>query len=178
MLKYSSELKATIVNEYLTGQSSAKLAKRYQVPQRRIQKWVQNFRLSGIKALKNSRHKRSFTLDYKLTVVNYYLTHEVSLAEVGAHFNLKASLAGKWVSDFQHYGIAALEPQRKGRSPKLKKDHSPRRLRHLAKRTEIDRLKEELAKKNQELHETKLELEIAKKSLTLFGPSKHVPKHK
>ena len=50
--------------------------------------------------------------------------------------------------------------------------HTKKQLRHLANKTEVERLKEELAKKNQELHDTKLERDILKKSLTLFGPSK------
>lgn len=42
----------------------------------------------------------------------------------------------------------------------------------LANKSELERLKEELAKKNQELYETKMERDILKKSLSLFGPSK------
>lgn len=50
--------------------------------------------------------------------------------------------------------------------------HTKKQLRHLANKTEVERLKEELAKKNQEFYDTKLERDILKKSLTLFGPSK------
>ncbi|MFR0507408.1 helix-turn-helix domain-containing protein, partial [Limosilactobacillus reuteri subsp. suis] len=39
-------------------------------------------------------------------------------------------------------------------------------------KSELERLKEELTKKNQELYETKMERDILKKSLSLFGPSK------
>lgn len=50
--------------------------------------------------------------------------------------------------------------------------HTKKQLRHLANKTEVERLKEELAKKNQELYNAKLERDILKKSLALFGPSK------
>lgn len=40
--------------------------------------------------------------------------------------------------------------------------HTKKQLRHLANKTEIDRLKEELARKNQELYDTKLERDILK----------------
>ncbi len=57
-------------------------------------------------------------------------------------------------------------------------NHSKKKMRHLVNKTEIERLKEELAQKNQELHQTKLERDVLKKSLTLFGPSRPDRKHK
>jgi len=56
--------------------------------------------------------------------------------------------------------------------------HDKKKLRKLADKTEVDRLREELAKKNQELYDTKLENEILKKSVTLFGTSKGEEKRK
>lgn len=50
--------------------------------------------------------------------------------------------------------------------------HTKKQARQLANKSELERLKEELAKKNQELYETKMERDILKKSLSLFGPSK------
>lgn len=41
--------------------------------------------------------------------------------------------------------------------------HTKKQLRKLANKTEVERLKEELAKKNQELYDTKLERDILKK---------------
>lgn len=178
MSTYASMFKAKVVSEYLTGKSSTELASHYHVSSRLIRRWVQAFSMNGPQALTRRRHKRSFTLDFKLDVINYYQTHEESLAEVGAKYDLLPSQISIWITDFQREGVEALKPHRKGRPPKVIKKHSKKHLRHLAEKSEIDRLKEELAKKNQELHETKLELEITKKSLTLFGPSKHVPKHK
>ena len=178
MSKYSSEFKAQIVSDYLKGKSSTELANYYHVPRRRINKWIQLFRLNGPESLKRRRHNRVFTQDFKLIVINYYQTHEESSAEVGAKFDLLSSQVSHWVTIFQRDGIEALKPHQKGRPSKVNKKHNPKYLRHLAEENEIDRLKEELAKKNQELHETKLELEITKKSLTLFGPSKHAPKYK
>lgn len=49
--------------------------------------------------------------------------------------------------------------------------HTKKQLHHLANKTEVERLKEELVKKNQELYDTKMERDILKKSLSLFGPS-------
>ena len=43
---------------------------------------------------------------------------------------------------------------------------------------EIERLKEELAQTKQELYDVKMDRDILKKSLALFGPSKLDKKHK
>ncbi|MCD7083971.1 helix-turn-helix domain-containing protein [Limosilactobacillus fastidiosus] len=107
MSKYSSRFKATIVSEYLAGQSSSELNRHYHVPQRQIQKWVQMFRMNGPQALQRRRRKRSFTLDFKLAVINYYQTHEESLAKVGTKFNLLPSQIDLGIRDFQSDGIEA-----------------------------------------------------------------------
>ena len=98
------------------------------------------------------------------------------MAEVAARFDVLACQISLWRSQFEQDGIKALQPHPKGRLPKVK--HSKKQLRHFADKTEVERLKEELAKKNQELYDAKLERDILKKSLTLFGPSKPEKKPK
>lgn len=169
MVKYKSELKAQIVHEYLsTAQSTNDLSKKYHIGRRQIAKWIQGYRLNGPDVLKRRRHKRNFTADFKLSVINYYQTHEDSMAEVAARFDILPSQVSIWRSIFEREGITALNPQPKGRPPKV--NHPKKQRRQLAHQSELDRLKEELAKKNQELYETKMERDILKKSLSLFGP--------
>ena len=171
MTKYKSELKAQIVHEYLsTSQSTNDLSKKYQINGRRIAEWVQGYQLRGINALEKRRHKRIFTADFKLNVIDYYQTHEDSTAEVAARFNILTAQVSRWRSQFERDGIAALKPHPKGRPSKVK--HTKKQARQLANKSELERLKEELTKKNQELYETKMERDILKKSLSLFGPSK------
>ena len=170
MTKYNPELKAQIVQEYLsTSQSSSDLGEKYNISRRLISKWVQAYQLNGIDSLKGRRRKRTFTADFKLSVIDYYQTHEDSMAEVAARFDILTSQVSCWRSLFNQGGIKALEPHPKGRPPKVK--HTKKQLHHLANKTEVERLKEELAKKNQELYDTKMERDILKKSLSLFGSS-------
>ena len=170
MTKYNPELKAQIVQEYLsTSQSSSDLGEKYNISRRLISKWGQAYQLNGIDSLKGRRRKRTFTADFKLSVIDYYQTHEDSMAEVAARFDILTSQVSCWRSLFNQGGIKALEPHPKGRPPKVK--HTKKQLHHLANKTEVERLKEELAKKNQELYDTKMERDILKKSLSLFGPS-------
>lgn len=161
MTKYNSKLKAQIVHEYFsTSQSVNDLGKRYDIGPRLIAKWIQRYRMEGPNSLKLRRRRQAFTTDFKLNVIDYYQTHEDSTAEVAARFNILASQISIWRSQFKRDGIKALEPHPKGRLSKVK--HTKKQLRHLANKTEIERLKEELAKKNQELYDTKLERDILK----------------
>lgn len=98
------------------------------------------------------------------------------MAEVAARFDILPPQVSTWRSRFEREGITALNPQPKGRPPKV--NHPKKQRRQLAHQSDLERLKEELAKKNQELYETKMERDILKKSLTLFGPSKSGRKRK
>ncbi|CDI59338.1 Transposase [Lactobacillus helveticus CIRM-BIA 951] len=58
MVKYSSELKAEVVSEYLQGDISISLlSKKRNLPRIQVGRWIQNFRLSGADALKRRRVK-------------------------------------------------------------------------------------------------------------------------
>ena len=177
MTKYSPELKAQIIHEYFSDKSSTRvLEQKYNINRCLIGKWIQRYKSQGIDALKNRRKKRKFTADFKLNVIDYYQTHEDSMADVAFKFDLLPSQVSIWCSQFRQDGIEALKPHPKGRPSKVK--HPKKQVRHLNNKTEVERLKEELAKKNAELYDTKLERDLLKKSLSLFGPSKPDKKHK
>lgn len=109
-------------------------------------------------------------------MINYYQTHDETLAEVSAKFDVNSCQISAWKAAFSQYGMEALKSHPKGRKPKVKLDK--KKLRNLVNKNEVDRLREELAKKNKELHDTKLENDILKKSMTLFGTSKGERKRK
>lgn len=142
MVKYKPELKAQIVNEYLsTTQSINDLSEKYQIDNRRIGEWIQQYRLNGIDSLKRRRHKRTFTTDFKLNVIDYYQTHEDSMAEVAARFDILTAQVPVWRSQFERGGITALKPHPKGRPSKVKR--TKKQARQLANKSELERLKEE-----------------------------------
>ena len=86
MTKYSSEFKVKLVREWATdGLSSYQLAKKYHLSHHYIQYWIEQARLQGITSLQHRRGKRTFSADFKLSVINYYQTHEESMAMVAAN---------------------------------------------------------------------------------------------
>nr|WP_241782171.1 hypothetical protein [Latilactobacillus sakei] len=64
------------------------LSKKRNLPRIQVGRWIQNFRLSGADALKRRRVKRSFSVEFKVDVINYYQTHDETLAEVSAKLML------------------------------------------------------------------------------------------
>ena len=154
MVKYSSELKAEVVSEYLQGDISISLlSKKRNLPRIQVGRWIQNFRLSGADALKRRRVKRRFSVEFKVDVINYYQTHDENLAEVSAKFDVNSCQISLWRTAFNQYGIEALKPHPKGRKTKVK--HNKKKLRKLVNKNEI-----------------------LKKSMTLFETSKDERKHK
>ena len=84
MAKYSFEFKKQIVLEYLSGAGGFDfLAKKHGIPQgKMIRNWVNNYREFGDDGLKCSRGKKNYSFEFKLHVIELYLTSEVSYQEL------------------------------------------------------------------------------------------------
>ncbi|WP_243462147.1 transposase [Oenococcus oeni] len=93
-------------------------------------------------------------------MINYYQTHDESLAEVAGKYNVLACQISVWRKTLIRDGYSSLEPHHKGRSTKTKR--SKKQIRQLEKQSEIERLRSEIAQKNQEFYDTKLENDILK----------------
>ena len=96
---------------------------------------------------------------------------------VAAKYDLLPNQISHWKRDFYQGGYQALKPHLKGRLPKVKKKKR-KALKKQVNKNEIERLKDELAQTKQELYDVKMDRDILKKSLALFGPSRLDKKHK
>ena len=92
------------------------------------------------------------------------------MAMVAAEYDLLPNQISHWKRDFHQGGYQALKPHPKGRPPKVKKKNR-KALKKQVNKNEIERLKEEL-------YDVKMDRDILKKSLALFGPSRLDKKHK
>lgn len=122
MAKYSYEFKKKVVDAYLNGEGGyVYLANKYHVPSfNNIKKWVHAYRANGDSGLYRSRKKRNFSFDYKLHVVELYLSNEVSYQDLAIQEGINnPSLINKWVNDYQIAGPDALKPKKKGRTISL-----------------------------------------------------------
>ena len=100
MAKYSFEYKKKIVLEYLQGQGSYReLASKYFIDFTNIRHWIRNYNANGDDGLKRSRKQSSYSFEYKLYVVELYLSSEVSYQElaISLGINNPAQIC-KWVN--------------------------------------------------------------------------------
>lgn len=124
MAKYSYEFKMKVVQAYLSGEGGYEyLADKYGVcAWSNIKEWIKAYKEFGADGLMRSRKKESYTFNFKLHVVELYLTTEVSYQELALSLGINnPSLISKWVNDYRIAGPDALKPKQRGRRPKVTK---------------------------------------------------------
>ena len=122
MAKYSYEFKKQIVLDYLSGKGSYEyLARQYGMSDKKdLRTWVNNYRAFGDSGLLRSRKSKTYTFEYKLHVIELYLSSEVSYQELAVQEGIRnPAQICKWVNAFQIAGPDALRPRKKGRKKSL-----------------------------------------------------------
>ncbi|MDY3007327.1 transposase [Anaerococcus porci] len=118
MAKYSTEFKMMVVKEYLKNTIGySQLAKKYKIPQECIvRKWVNAYKSQGYEGLKVKRENTKYTLEFKLNVVNLYLTGEMSYQSLANELKFNnPTLISRWVIYFRKKGIEGLKSKKRGR---------------------------------------------------------------
>ena len=118
MAKYSLEFKLEVVHEYLNGEGSYDyIAKKHNMPAcSRIKEWVAVFRKLGKEGLIRSGQNNTYSFQFKVHVVELYLSSKVSYQEIALSQGINNSaLIAKWVNDFKIAGPDGLRPKKKGR---------------------------------------------------------------
>ena len=124
MAKYSYEFKLRVVNEYLRGQGGWNyLSQKYNLTRSHIQRWVSNYRRFGEEGLRRSRQKQDYTFEFKLHVVELYLSSELSYQELALQVGMtEPATINRWVQDYRAAGPEALKPKKKGRKRTMDKE--------------------------------------------------------
>ena len=124
MSKYSFEFKKKVVLAYLNGEGGYRyLSKTYGVPaQRNIEQWVHNYQTFGDKGLQRSRKNDIYSFEKKLSVVELYLSSEISYQDLALQEGITTpGIIANWVNRFRIAGPDALRPHKKGRKKTLNK---------------------------------------------------------
>lgn len=164
MAKYSTEFKMKLVNEYLEGNIGYKeLAKKYNIPDKTvIQKRVSAYKIQGYDGIKVSRRNNSYSLDFKLNVVNLYLTGEMSYQSLANELKINnPSIIARWVIDFREKGIEGFKPKKRGRPSKMAKDSKKKSIKKSKSKEDIS----EIEKLKEENYYLQMEVEILKKKI-------------
>ena len=122
MAKYSFEFKKKVVNSYLNGEGSFEfVAKKYEIlPCTNVKTWVRNYKNFGDEGLFRSRKNELYSFEYKLHVVELYLSSEISYQDLALQEGITTpSMIANWVNRFRAAGPDALRPHKKGRRKTL-----------------------------------------------------------
>ena len=118
MAKYSFEFKKKVVEAYLHGEGGENyLASKYNVASpRQLKVWIKSYQAFGDEGLMRSRKKHNYSFEYKLSVVELYLSSELSYQDLALQEGIhNPAQICKWVNDFQIAGSDALRPKKRGR---------------------------------------------------------------
>ncbi|MGI5931760.1 MAG: IS3 family transposase [Eubacterium sp.] len=158
MSKYSFEFKKNVVNAYLNGEGGySYLAKRFGIPNKsKVKLWVDNYNTFGDEGLKRSRKNDFYSFEKKLSVVELYLSSEISYQDLALQEGItNPSMIANWVNRFRIAGPDALRPHKKGR----KKTLDNHKIDNKSKETE-ERIIDTSAEHVKELEDELLKLKI------------------
>lgn len=112
MVKYSYELKRQVIQDYLDGLGGyKKLAQKYGLPTKSIiLQWLNVYEHCGFEGLKRNHKKRTYSREFKLNAIEYYLSKDISYREAANQLDLDApSLLTAWVLKYNKYGTNAFK---------------------------------------------------------------------
>lgn len=124
MAKHSFEFKKKVVLEYLDGKGGTPhLSKKYRLGSNsQLRKWINAYNAFGDEGLKRSRKKENYSFKKKLSVVELYLSSEISYQDLAIQEGItNPSMISNWVNRFRAAGPDALRPRKKGRKKTLDK---------------------------------------------------------
>ena len=122
MAKYPYEFKKQIVMEYLEGQGGFLfLTTKYNLgTTSQIRRWVSAYKKFGDNGLSRSRQQDKYSFEKKLSVVELYLSSEISYQDLAIQEGIiNPCIIANWVNRFRAAGPDALRPRKKGRKKTL-----------------------------------------------------------
>ena len=123
MAKYSFTFKFKVVTAYLNSEGGYNyLAKKYGVKDAtQVLRWVNAFKVFGKDGLCRKRNNTKFSSEFKLAVVESYLTSELSYRQIALQYGLNnPPLVARWKAEFMKYGANAFVERLKGRIPTMR----------------------------------------------------------
>lgn len=123
MSKYDKKLKIKVIKEYEKNNiSKCKLSKKYKIPLSTIKNWIKWYMDNGIKGVSKKVKNKSYTSKFKLFVLQYKKTNNLTFRETAVKFDItNDSIIVNWQRKYDEYGLDGLNSKTKGRKPKMKK---------------------------------------------------------
>jgi transposase-like protein len=115
-MKYYLEFKQAVIAYYAQGHSSLSTAKHFSISDKDVSKWLAQFDLGSIDAIKSKQNKTIYTAEFKYNVLTTMQDERLSLSNTSLRFGISSpSLISVWRKIYQTDGMLELEPKSKGR---------------------------------------------------------------
>ena len=117
MTKYSIEEKENAVKLVKEGLSLGEATRQTGISPQVIRNFMRQADRHGLSSLQE--HRYDWRAEEKLAVLQYMEANHLSCAETGIQFGIKgSSTIWSWAEQYQRYGMAGLEPKKRGRPKK------------------------------------------------------------
>lgn len=119
-IKFDLETKIQACKEYEKGHKSfGKIAKEINAGDTTVASWYLKYKEKGEDGLKLSTFNRSFSKEFKIKIVEEYLTGNYSFEQLGHKYNISHSTASKWVNMWYN-GITLKDTKQKREESSMK----------------------------------------------------------
>lgn len=99
--KYSKEIKVKACEDYIAGNASFNsLSKNIGCSNERVRQWYLKYLIHGADAFNPSRKNRSYTKEFKDTVVAKYISGKYSIPDLCAKHNISDSMISNWIKKY------------------------------------------------------------------------------
>ncbi|WP_432400850.1 transposase [Wukongibacter sp. M2B1] len=99
--KFSKEEKIEACEKYINGYGSiTSIAKEIGCNPEGLRQWYLKYKIHGPNAFSHSNRNRSYTKEFKLSVVSLYLSGKYSYPDLSAKYNIMDSTIRKWVNKY------------------------------------------------------------------------------
>ncbi len=150
MVKYNEKFKRKVVDAYLAGEGGyLSIAEKFDIPSTStVRKWVSVFRRFGKDSFVIKKSHKTYTVQFKLDVLNYKIRTGDSFIEVALKYGFnEPSIIANWFKKWQSEGIEGLSGT-KGRQSLTNKPSKEKTVKIISKEQQLEKENELLRAEN------------------------------
>jgi transposase len=96
--KYSKEVKIQACIDYDEGKGNfCDIAREISIDSSDVRKWYLRYKEHGCSVFNESNSNRSYSKDFKLQVINEYISKKYSITMIGARYNISNRVISNWI---------------------------------------------------------------------------------
>ncbi|MDN3397460.1 helix-turn-helix domain-containing protein [Psychrobacter sp. APC 3426] len=115
-MKYDIDFKIRVIAYYQQGHSAYATAKHFNIDDKDVVKWVNQYQAGGVLAIKPKTRKAIYSCDFKLQVLTTMADEGLSQSQAALKFNISSpALISAWRSSYACHGMLGLTAKAKGR---------------------------------------------------------------